>query len=60
MTRLNILQEDRSYTFRSYFEMNAEPKKILFDLGYALRIANFHIANFLVLGSMGSHSRAGF
>lgn len=38
MTKLKILQEDQSYTFRSYFEMNAEPDEILADLGYTLKI----------------------
>jgi hypothetical protein len=39
MSKLKILQEDQSYTFRSYFEMTAEPEEILADLGYTLRSA---------------------
>ena len=38
MTKLKILQEDQSYTFRSYFEMIAEPDEILAELGYTLKI----------------------
>lgn len=36
MTKLKVLEADKSYTFRSYFEMNAEPEDILADLGYQL------------------------
>ncbi len=36
MPKLKILQDDQSYTFRSYFEMNVEPEEILADLGYTL------------------------
>jgi hypothetical protein len=36
MTKLKILQEDQSYSFRSYFEMNAEPEEILAEFGYTL------------------------
>lgn len=39
MLKPKILQEDQSYTFRSYFEMNAEPEEILADLGYTLLIS---------------------
>jgi hypothetical protein len=39
MAKPKILQEDQSYTFRSYFEMNAEPEDILADLGYCLLTA---------------------
>ncbi|AFZ59359.1 hypothetical protein H6G54_03455 [Anabaena cylindrica FACHB-243] len=36
MTRRRILQEDQSYTFRSYFEMPYEADEILAELGYSL------------------------
>jgi hypothetical protein len=36
MAKPKILQEDREYTFRSYFEMTYEPEEILAELGYAL------------------------
>ena len=36
MTRRRILQENQSYTFRSYFEMPYEADEILAELGYAL------------------------
>jgi hypothetical protein len=39
MTQYKILQEGTSYTFRSYFEMTAEPEDILADLGYKLLTA---------------------
>jgi len=39
MPKYKILQEGASYTFRSYCEMNAEPKNILADLGYTLLTA---------------------
>ncbi len=39
MPKLKILQEDQSYTFRSYFEMNYEVDQILAELGYAFAIA---------------------
>ncbi len=39
MPRYKILQENTSYTFRSYCEMNAEPEDILADLGYELLTA---------------------
>ncbi|MDY6939855.1 MAG: hypothetical protein SWY16_19655 [Cyanobacteriota bacterium] len=34
MSRPKILQENESYTFRSYFEMNEEIDRILAELGY--------------------------
>ncbi|MEB3231203.1 MAG: hypothetical protein VKJ64_09350 [Leptolyngbyaceae bacterium] len=43
MSKLKILQEDQSYTFRSYFEMNAEPEEILAELGYTLEIASLSL-----------------
>lgn len=43
MPKLKILQEDQSYTFRSYFEMTAEPEEILADLGYALSTARLEL-----------------
>ncbi|MFM7449225.1 MAG: hypothetical protein ACKO24_11580 [Leptolyngbyaceae cyanobacterium] len=43
MTKLKILQADQSYTFRSYFEMSAEPEEILADLGYTLRTARLSL-----------------
>lgn len=39
MSKLKLLHEDQSYTFRSYFEMNAEPEEILAALGYELSTA---------------------
>ncbi len=36
MSRRRILQEDQSYTFRSYFEMPYEADEILAELGYSL------------------------
>ncbi|MEO0539916.1 MAG: hypothetical protein AAFZ80_03515 [Cyanobacteria bacterium P01_A01_bin.105] len=36
MAGLNLLQADRSYTFRSYFEMPYEPDEILAEFGYRL------------------------
>ncbi len=43
MTQLKVLKESESYTFRSYFEMNAEPEEILADLGYRLQIARLSL-----------------
>ncbi len=34
MVKRRILQEDQSYTFRSYFELNCEPDDILAEFGY--------------------------
>jgi hypothetical protein len=39
MPKYKVLQEDASYTFRSYCEMSAEPEDILADLGYQLLTA---------------------
>lgn len=36
MTKRKILQEEREYTFRSYFEMSYPPEEILAELGYKL------------------------
>ncbi|MDZ8105324.1 MAG: hypothetical protein RM338_06805 [Nostoc sp. DedQUE12a] len=36
MTRRHLLQEEQSYTFRSYFEMPYEADEILAELGYGL------------------------
>ncbi|MCF2150168.1 hypothetical protein IQ276_027800 [Desmonostoc muscorum LEGE 12446] len=36
MTKPKILQEEREYTFRSYFEMTYPPEEILAELGYKL------------------------
>jgi len=36
MSKLKILQEDQSYTFRSYFELPYEADEILAELNYAL------------------------
>ncbi|MBH8578430.1 hypothetical protein I8752_36950 [Nostocaceae cyanobacterium CENA369] len=36
MTKPKILQEEREYTFRSYFEMTYPPEEILGELGYKL------------------------
>ena len=34
MSKAPILHPDRSYTFRSYFEMSFEPEDILAEFGY--------------------------
>ena len=39
MPKKKILQEDREYTFRSYFELAEDPDEILAELGYTLLIA---------------------
>ncbi|HLO86584.1 MAG TPA: hypothetical protein VK203_16510, partial [Nostocaceae cyanobacterium] len=36
MPRRQILQQEQSYTFRSYFEMPYEADEILAELGYSL------------------------
>ena len=36
MSKIKIIQEGESYTFRSYFEMSYEPDEILAELGYSL------------------------
>jgi hypothetical protein len=36
MSKIKILQEDQSYSFRSYFELPYEPDEILAELGYLL------------------------
>ncbi len=36
MIKPRILQEDKEYTFRSYFEMAYEPEEILAEFGYNL------------------------
>jgi hypothetical protein len=36
MNKPKILQEEREYTFRSYFEMTYPPEEILAELGYKL------------------------
>ncbi|MBW4617462.1 MAG: hypothetical protein KME21_30480 [Desmonostoc vinosum HA7617-LM4] len=36
MPKPKLLQEDREYTFRSYFEMSYEPEEILSEFGYTL------------------------
>jgi hypothetical protein len=43
MVKLRVLKESESYTFRSYFEMNAEPEDILSDLGYELVTARLSL-----------------
>ena len=43
MPKPKILQENESYTFRSYFEMLAEPDEILGELGYSLKIAQLSL-----------------
>jgi hypothetical protein len=40
MPKPRILQEDREYTFGSYFEMTYEPEEILAEFGYTLIRAN--------------------
>jgi hypothetical protein len=37
MSAPSILQPDRSYTFRSYFDMTCEPEDILAEFGYSLQ-----------------------
>ncbi len=39
MAQYKVLQENASYTFRSYCEMTAEPEDIVADLGYQLLTA---------------------
>ncbi len=39
MPKKKILQEDREYTFCSYFELAEDPDEILAELGYTLVIA---------------------
>jgi hypothetical protein len=48
MVKLRVLKESESYTFRSYFEMNAEPEDILSDLGYELVTARLSLPKTLV------------
>ena len=36
MPKIKILQEDKSYTFRSYFELPYEADEILAELNYSL------------------------
>ena len=36
MSKIKILQEDQSYTFRSYFELPYEADEIIAELGYSL------------------------
>lgn len=36
MSKLKFLQEDQSYTFRSYFELSYEAEEILAEFGYLL------------------------
>ena len=36
MSKPKILQENKDYTFRSYFEMTYEPEEILAEFGYNL------------------------
>jgi hypothetical protein len=40
---LRVLKDTESYTFRSYFEMNAEPEEILADLGYKLQTGRLNL-----------------
>ncbi|NEP19986.1 MAG: hypothetical protein F6J97_24375, partial [Leptolyngbya sp. SIO4C1] len=56
MLKLNLLREDCSYTFRSYFEMSYEPDDILAEFGYtfsraalALPEANYPHSNLVEL-----------
>ena len=43
MSKFKVLQENQSYTFRSYFELKAEPEEILEDLGYTLSITRLNL-----------------
>lgn len=45
MTKPRILQEDKEYTFRSYFEMAYEPEEILAEFGYNLIRAKLLLPN---------------
>ncbi|MCG9886939.1 MAG: hypothetical protein MH825_15495 [Cyanobacteria bacterium] len=38
MTKRTLLQPNESYTFRSYFEFNADTDEILAELGYGLEV----------------------
>ena len=46
MNKVPILQSDRSYTFRSYFEMPYEPEDILAELGYFFGRDVLHLPQF--------------
>ena len=56
MSRLNLLEKGRSYTFRSYFEMPYEIDEILaeFGVGFVLEDLTFHRgeANSSIVGSL--------
>lgn len=46
MTRIPILQQGQSYTFRHYFELPFEPDDILAELGYTLDRAELDLARY--------------
>ncbi len=43
MPKRKILQEDRDYTFRSYFELAEDPDEILAEFDYTLVIAELYL-----------------
>jgi small-conductance mechanosensitive channel len=43
MTRIPILQQGQSYTFRQYFELPFEPDDVLAELGYSLDRAELNL-----------------
>lgn len=43
MSKVPILHPDRSYTFRSYFEMSFEPEDILAEFGYSFKRASLNL-----------------
>jgi hypothetical protein len=46
MGQLNLLQENQSYTYRSYFEMTYEPDQILGEFGYRLLTERLSLPHF--------------
>jgi hypothetical protein len=43
MSKLKILQENASYSFRSYFELPNDPDEILAEFGYTLKQARLQL-----------------
>lgn len=43
MAKLQLLDPERSYTFRSYFEMTYDPEDILAEFGYRLQRARLSL-----------------
>jgi len=46
MSKVPILDPEKSYTFRSYFEMAYEPEDILAELGYSFGRRNLNVPQF--------------